>query len=159
MRTAYLLPLLATTMVSNVSAAGGSDEMKPYPAADMGFVRMVFRLPEVGSEADRKVEIIVGKKLMVDCNRTRFGGNLERRVAEGWGYPYFVLPKVGGPAATMMACPPGEEKTEGFVQVRGKGYIQPYNSKLPIVTYVPEGFSVRYRIWAAGDDTGYAEAR
>ena len=74
--------------------------MKPYPAADVGFVRMVFRLPEVGSEADRKVEIIVGKKLMVDCNRTRFGGNLERRVAEGWGYPYFVLAKVGGPAAS-----------------------------------------------------------
>ncbi len=159
MRTAYLLPLLAAAMVSNVSAAGGTAELKPYPAADAGFVRMVFRLPEEENEADRNVEIIVGKTLMVDCNRTWFGGDLERRVAEGWGYSYLVLPKVAGPASTRMACPPREEKTEAFVQVRGSGYMQPYNSKLPTVTYVPEGFSVRYRIWIAGDDIGHAEAR
>ncbi len=159
MRTTYLLPLLAAAMVLNISGAGGAAELKPYPTADAGFVRMAFRLPAVENEADRKVEIIVGKNLMVDCNRTWFGGDLERRVAEGWGYPYFVLPKIGGQASTRMACPPGEEKSKSFVQVRGRGYIQPYNSKLPIVTYVPEGFSVRYRIWAAADNIGYAEAR
>jgi len=158
MRTAYLFPLLAA-MVSNVPAAGGADEMTPYPAADAGFVRTVFRVPEVANESDRQVEIIVGRTLMVDCNRTWFGGDLERRVAEGWGYPYFVLARVVGPASTRMACPPGEEPTEGFVQVRGEGYLQPYNSRLPVVTYVPEGFSVRYRIWAAGDDVGLAETR
>jgi ecotin len=158
MRTVYLFPLLAA-MVSKLPAAGGADEMKPYPEADAGFVRMVFRVPEVENETDQKVEIIVGKTLLVDCNRAWFGGDLERRVAKGWGYPYFVLAQVGGPASTRMACPPGEEKVEAFVQVRGVGYLQPYNSRLPIVTYVPGGFSVRYRIWAAGDDIGYAEAR
>ena len=159
MRTAYLFPLLAAAMVSNQPVTGGADEMTPYPTADAGFVRMVFRVPEVENEADRKVEVIVGKTLMVDCNRAWFGGDLERRVAEGWGYPYFVLSEVGGPASTRMACPPGEEKAEAFVQVRGRGYLQPYNSRLPIVTYVPEGFSVRYRIWAAGDDIGHAKVR
>ena len=159
MRSAYLFPLLAAAMVSNLPAAGGADKMTPYPAADAGFVRMVFRVPEVENEADRKVEIIVGKTLTVDCNRTWFGGDLERRVAEGWGYPYFVLPAVGGPASTRMVCPPGEQKAEAFVQVRGGGYLQPYNSRLPIVTYIPEGFSVRYRIWAVSDGIGHAEAR
>ena len=159
MRTAYLFPLLAAAMVSNQPVTGGADEMTPYPAADAGFVRMVFRVPEVKTEAERKVEIIVGKTLMVDCNRGWFGGDLERRIAEGWGYSYFVLPEVRGPASTRMACPPGEEKAEAFVQVKGGGYLQPYNSRLPIVTYVPEGFSVRYRIWAAGDDIGHAETR
>jgi ecotin len=101
----------------------------------------------------------VGRRHGFERIRRRGYRRLERRVAEGCGYPYFVLPKVGGPASTMMACPPGEEKTEAFVQVRGRGFIQPYNSKLSIVTYVPEGFSVRYRIWAAGDDIGDAETR
>ena len=58
-----------------------------------------------------------------------------------------------------MACPPDDKGIEAFVQVRGNGYLQPYNSRLPIVTYVPEGFSVRYRIWAAGDDIGHAKVR
>jgi ecotin len=59
----------------------------------------------------------------------------------------------------MMACPPDEKETEAFVQVRGDGYLQPYNSKLPTVTYVPEGFSVRYRIWSAGAEIAHAEVR
>ena len=66
---------------------------------------------------------MVGKTMMVDCNPSRFGGDLERRIAEGWGYSYFVLTKVKGPASTMKACPPGEEKTAAFVQVGGQGFI------------------------------------
>ncbi|MEE4361485.1 MAG: serine protease inhibitor ecotin [Pseudomonadales bacterium] len=156
--TAALVSLLVAAC-SSLSTAGGADEMTPYPAAETGFVRMVFGLPELAREADRRVEIIVGKTLMVDCNRVGFGGDLEQRVAEGWGYPYFVLERVGGSASTMMACLPGEEEVEAFVQVRGEGFLQPYNSRLPIVVYVPEGFLVRYRIWAAGDDLGHAEVR
>jgi ecotin len=32
----------------------------------------------------------------------------------------------------------------------GQGFLQRYDSELPVVTYVPEGFEVRYRIWTAG---------
>jgi ecotin len=113
---------------------------------------MVFRVPALENETERKIEIIVGKTMMVDCNRTWFGGDLERRVAEGWGFPYFVLERAAGPASTRMACPPGQEKHEAFVHVRGEGYLQRYNSKLPIVVYVPRGFQVRYRIWQAGQE-------
>lgn len=158
MKPPFLLPLLAA-MASNPSAGEFAEAMKPYPVADEGFVRTVFRIPEIENEVDRKVEVIVGKTLMVDCNRVWFSGELERRVAKGWGYPYFVLSEVGGPASTMMACPPEQDQTEAFVQVQGGGFVQRYNSKLPVVTYVPEGFSVRYRIWVADDDIGYAEIR
>ena len=159
MKILHLCPLILIATLLSVTTVWGAGEMKPYPAADAGFVRTAFRLPAMDNEADLRVEIIVGRMLTVDCNRAWFGGDLERRVAKGWGYSYFVLPKAAGPAATMMACPPGEERSEAFVQVRGEGFVQPYNSKLPVVTYVPEGFSVRYRIWAAGTEIGRAEIR
>jgi ecotin len=143
----------------NACAGESNDTLKPYPEAQPGFVRMVFELPQVANESNRKLEILVGKTMMVDCNRHGFSGDLEQEVAEGWGYTYFVLANVQGPVSTMMACPPGEDKTEAFVTVRGAGYLQPYNSKLPVVTYVPEGFSVSYRIWEAQEAIGKAEAR
>lgn len=152
MKYLVLLVAVASLLPWEADGAQHSDDLKPYPAPQEGFVRTVFRVPEVADEADRMVEILVGKNLLVDCNRTWFGGNLEERVVQGWGYPYFVLENVGPRASTMMACPPDEEKTEAFVSVRGDGFLVRYNSKLPVVTYVPEGFEVRYRIWTAGDD-------
>ena len=149
--------LLILLFLLGKAVGGEADELKPYPAAKEGFERMVFRVPAVDNEADRKVEIVVGKTLLVDCNQTWYGGSLEERVAEGWGYPYWVLAKVGGPASTMMACPPDEARREAFVAVRGEGFLLRYNSKLPVVVYVPKGFEVRYRIWAAGTEIGRAQ--
>jgi ecotin len=127
---------LASTLFQIVALAEESTNMEPYPAARDGFERMVFRVPAADDEAARKVEIIVGKILSVDCNRTSFGGLL----------------------STRMACPPGTENVEAFVTVNGDGFLQRYNSKLPTVVYVPKGFEVRYRIWAAQQDIGQAES-
>jgi ecotin len=157
MKAVTRLLFLASILFLTVTLADETTNMKPYPAAEQGFERMVFRVPAVEDESAHKVEIIVGKILSVDCNRTSFGGVLERRVAEGWGYPYYVLEKVGGPMSTLMACPPGMENTDEFITVNGDGFLQRYNSKLPMVVYVPEGFEVNYRIWAAQQDIGQAE--
>ena len=158
MKCSRYLVLLCAVILPPAWAGPSSADMKPYPAAQQGFERMVFRLPPSANENDRKVEILVGKILSVDCKPTRISGNLERRVAEGWGFSYFVLEKVNGPLSTLMACPPDEEAHEAFVPVVGEGFLQRYNSKLPVVTYVPEGFAVRYRIWSAAKQTGEASA-
>ena len=148
--------LLLTMLVFLPEATAETTDVKPYPTPEQGFERMVFRVPAVADENARKVEIIVGKTLSIDCNRTSFGGQLEGRVAAGWGYPYFVLANVRGPMSTRMACPQGSGNTEAFVTVGGEGFLQRYNSKLPVVVYVPQGFEVRYRIWAAQEQVGEA---
>lgn len=158
MKSAIKVVLPTSILFLMVAAADETTNMKPYPAAEDGFERMVFRVPVAEDESARKVEIIIGKTMSVDCNRTSFGGALERRVAEGWGYPYFVIEKIGGPMSTLMACPPGSQNTDEFVTVTGDGFLHRYNSKLPMVVYVPDGFEVRYRIWAAGEDIGYASS-
>jgi ecotin len=37
-----------------------------------------------------------------------------------------------------------------FITLGGDPYLIRYNSRLPIVVYVPEGVEVHYRIWTAG---------
>jgi ecotin len=149
MKVTCIPVLLAALIPVGAPANGGAGDLKPYPAPEEGYQRWVFRVPPAESEADRKVEIVVGRMLSVDCNRTWFGGDLEQKTVKGWGYTYYRLEKAGGPASTRMACPPGQASTEAFVAVRGGGFLQRYNSKLPVVVYVPEGFQVRYRVWAA----------
>lgn len=140
--TVILLPLTAMT----------ADDMKPYPPPEAGFERLVFRLPRTDNDDDRKVEIEVGKIIPVDCNRTMFMGDLEKHTVEGWGYSYYIARQITGPATTLMACG-DDQKTDQFVPVRGEGFLQRYNHKLPVVVYVPEGFEVRYRVWVAGEET------
>jgi ecotin len=131
-----------------------SDELKPYPPAEEGMTRHVLQLEKRDQEQDAKVEIIVGKTVMTDgVNRHFFGGKLEQRTIEGWGYTYHILPVLGPMAGTLMGVPGGKEPVETFVQVGGDPYLVRYNSKLPLVVYVPEGCEVRYRIWSAPAET------
>ncbi|MNN83904.1 Ecotin precursor [compost metagenome] len=59
--------------------------------------------------------------------------------------------------STLMACPDGKS-TQDFVPVVGDGFLLRYNSKLPIVLYVPKDIEVRYRIWSASNKVEKAVA-
>ena len=140
---------------THISAA--SNDLKPYPPAAEGYKRMVIRLPALTDEDNNKLELIIGKTLKVDCNRHWFGGQLVEKIAEGWGFPYFILNSVTGPASTLMACPPDQKEQATFVQVRSDQGLLRYNSKLPVVVFVPNDFEVHYRIWTAREESGVAQ--
>jgi len=136
--------------LSTQALATKLEDVAPFPKADKGFTRQVINLAPLTAENNYQVEILAGKTLTVDCNNPRLGGILEEKNLEGWGYPFYRLDKVIGPMSTLMACPDGK-RTEAFVPVVGDGFMLRYNSKLPIVLYVPKDIEVRYRIWSASD--------
>lgn len=142
---------LVVAALSSVANAVDLEKTAPYPKPESGFTRQVIHLKPQSREDDFKVEILAGKTLTVDCNRQRLGGTLQEKSLEGWGYPFYRLEKVMGPMSTLMACPDGKSKQD-FVPVVGDGFMLRYNSKLPIVLYVPKDVEVRYRIWLASNN-------
>ncbi|TWC52006.1 ecotin [Pseudomonas sp. SJZ080] len=134
--------------LSTAVQAAKLEDVAPFPKAESGITRQVIHLAPQKQEDSYQVEILAGKTLDVDCNRQRLSGMLEEKNLEGWGYPFYRLEKVIGPMSTLMACPDGKS-SQAFVPVVGDGFRLRYNSKLPIVLYVPKDVEVRYRVWSA----------
>jgi ecotin len=146
--TTFLLFLFA------VPVGQAADNMKAFPLAEAGMVRYVLQLIRQDNEPALKVELIVGKTVQADeQNRYFFGGKIEAETIKGWGFTRYKVNKLGQMAGTLMAIDPNAPKTTRFITLGGDSYLIRYNSRLPIVVYVPEGVDVRYRIWSAGVET------
>lgn len=134
-----------------VPAGLAADNMKAFPPAGEGMVRHVLQLPQQADESGFKVELIVGKTVETDAgNRYFFGGRIEEETIKGWGFPRYTVARLGPMAGTLMAVDPNAPKVARFITLGGAPYIIRYNSRLPVVVYVPAGVEVRYRIWTAG---------
>ena len=143
------LSLMLVTMVGHTA-----DNMKAFPPAEPGMVRYVLQLPKRDVESAFKVELIVGKTVEVDeRNRYFFGGKIHAETIKGWGFPRYIVSKLGPMAGTLIAVDPNAPKVSRFVALAGEPYLIRYNSRLPVVVYAPEGVEVRYRIWSAGPDS------
>ena len=148
MRTGCLAVLAFLLLV--VPALPAADNLKAFDPAEDGMVRYVLQLHAENEEARFRVELIVGKMVQVDeKNRYFFGGQLQEEVVEGWGFTQYRLTDLGPMGGTLMAVDPNAAKVSRFVSLGGDPYLVRYNSRLPIVVYVPEGVEVRYRIWTA----------
>ncbi|MGD8209634.1 MAG: ecotin family protein [Desulfobacterales bacterium] len=143
--------ITALSVFFAVISVHAADNLKAFPPAEEGMVRYVLQIPPQDDESIFKVELIVGKTVQVDeKNRYFFGGNIEKEIIEGWGYPRYTVSKMGPMAGTLMAVDPDAPKVARFITLGGEPYIIRYNSRLPIVVYVPDGAEVRYRIWTTG---------
>lgn len=157
-----LTQLMIIGLVTFSASAFAKDhsELKAFPAAKEGMERFVIVLPQKGrvEEDSFKVEIIVGREMLTDgINLVRLGNTIETRPLQGWGYTYYEVTESSETMSTLMAPPEGVAKVKRFVttaplQIR-------YNSRLPIVVYVPKGYEVRYRIWEASRNIRKAERK
>lgn len=146
----FIIGVAMTVLSPGMPWAADTDQtdLKPFPKQNEGQARHVIKLPQQLNESDVKVELIVGKTMKIDCNHHMFGGVIEERTVDGWGYNYYVLPALGEGASTMKGCPPNSER-EAFVRNSRETFVR-YNSRLPIVIYTPDDVEVRYRLWRAG---------
>ncbi len=168
-----LMMLAGTLAVANDPAGGaepgavkadkpaGTQEARDYlkqayPPAKEGMVRHVLFLDAQEDESLYQVELIVGKTIETDgVNSYSFmGGGIEEKDVKGWGFPMYVVPKDAFDrlASTLIGVRGDVKPVQKFVPLSGEGrpYMVRYNSKLPVVVYVPAGGEVKYRIWQTG---------
>ena len=151
MKKVYLITVALLLTISSPSYA--ADNMKAFPPAEDGMIRKVLQLPKQDDESSLNVELIVGKTVHTDQeNKYFFAGNIEKKTINGWGFSRYIVSRFGPMAGTLMAIDPNAAQVERFITLAGEPYLIHYNSRLPIVVYVPEGVEVRYRIWRAGEE-------
>jgi ecotin len=153
-----LLTLLLLSFTASSLSASEQDKeryhMFPQPAE--GQERYIIEVPQKPYENDYRVELLVGKEMLADCNTRQLFGKVEKRPLQGWGYHYYVVSDINGGVHTMMVCK--EPKEERFVALAYKELLR-YNSRLGTVVYVPQGYEVRYRIWHADEESRKAQSR
>jgi len=139
-------------------AYAADNNLKAFPPAEEGMTRFVLKLPEHEDESALRLELLIGQTHQLDeVNRYFLGGKIEEVNIEGWGFTRYVVNKVGPLAGTLIGVDPDAPKVDRFITLGGEPYLIRYNSKLPVVVYVPQGTEVRYRIWRADAEIGKME--
>lgn len=118
-------------------------QIEMFPKAKEGYKQVYIQLPVAKNENDLKVEFFVGVEKLLDCNNHFLMGKVATQDLQGWGYNYYEVESNGETGGTLMACP-DQKKTKKFVSLQPE--IVRYNSKLPLVFYVPKDLEVRYRV-------------
>lgn len=131
------------------------DNIHMFPQSQEGFVRYVIEVPKTENDQDHKVELLIGKNMMVDCNHHSFEAEIKSVTLKGWGYGYLEVGDIRSGPTTMMFCP--GPKKEMFISIRDE--LRRYNSRSPIVVYVQDGYEVRYRVWSAEKIVSEAKKR
>lgn len=125
------------------------DDVSMFPKAEKGMKQFVIKMPTKPNEENYKIEFYVGQMQIVDvCNSHSLNGEMKSEDLQGWGYQYYTYtPNSAGSISTLRACLDNKMVNKFIVS---QPTMLRYNSHLPIVVYVPEGYEVRYKIWTIG---------
>ncbi len=152
------LVLLIPTTSSYAAEVGHDDPLAVYPRSVDGLKRNVITLPKQRHEQDLQVELVIGKVMSVDCNRTSLIGTLTSKTVSGWGYDYYQVGVNPGVISTKMACVNSSVHQQLVtLSLPDDQRFITYNSRLPIVIFAPEDVKVSYRLWHAEAGTSPAK--
>ena len=144
----HLVVLIASTFAFGQEENYESLEIEMFPKAETGFKQVYIQVPVVENEENHKIELHIGKETSVDCNQHFMNGQLSEQNLEGWGYTYFKVESDDAISSTKMACLDSKLERK-FITLTPQ--LVRYNSKLPVVVYIPENFIVKYKIFKASD--------
>ena len=144
----YILLFIVSMVTFGQEETYAPLEIDMFPKAETGFKQVYIQVPVVSNEENYKIELHIGKEVAVDCNRHFINGQLSEQNLEGWGYSYFKVESNGSISSTKMACLDAK-LAHKFITLTTQ--LLRYNSKLPIVVYVPIDFIVRYKVFKASD--------
>ncbi len=153
LKTTLCIAILSAFFASNINAQITPTEeavknLKAYPTSVDEYVRHVIYVEQKENENAFQIELVPGKMVEVDCNRHGLLGNFVEETINGWGFTYYVFKSDGQMISTQMACPgPKEEKF-----VSGETLMTRYNSRLPLVVYLPKGMDLKYKIWTVSEE-------
>jgi ecotin len=145
----YLNTLKINTTVMDVSQYQPQRASKMYPAPTEGMVQHILTLPELKNEQDYMFEVQIGQNQIVDCNKTKLIGDIDKVSLAGWGYVYYLVEKVMQGPTTKMMCT--NAKSAEFI-VLNEALTLRYDSRQPKVFYLPEGTNLRYRVWKTASE-------
>ncbi len=150
--------LLAATLAPPLAAAPATPDLGGYPTPAAGERRWLIQLPAQPpaspdpnlsrAAADWRVELIVGREQLVDCNVHRLAGELRPEPLPALGTTVYRVKGGTAMMSTRRACP-GEAPKRRFVGLGGKPFVVAYNPSLPIVVIAPRELEVRWRLWKA----------
>ncbi len=155
------LALAAGAALLAAGAAGAVPrlDLTPYPAPAAGQNRWVVQLPGIpppsrdpglsSDPADWRVELIVGRNALVDCNLHRFSGRIRSAPLPGGDRTVLRVEDVTPMASTRMACPPEQPQRRVFVPMGDEPFLVPFQGSQPIVLYAPAELELRWRLWRA----------
>lgn len=123
-------------------------DISMYPSSVDGFSMFTITLEAKDNEADYQIELYAGKMAAIDCNNHRLLGEFSKQTVNGWGYSYYEFKSNGELMSTLRACPDNSKHQEF---VKSSTILVRYNSKLPIVVYLPNNISLKYKIWERGE--------
>ena len=144
------------TMKEETNIKQGEHDISMYPEPKEGFNRYVIALDKQNDEDNYKVEVVATKRIEVDCNHHSLSGSFLDKNLSGWGYTYYEFTGDGSVLSTRMGCL--DQKTH-LEDVKSHASLMRYNSKMPIVVYVPEGIDVQYTFWQKEKTTTKAERK
>ncbi len=149
-RFLFLISFLSTFPLLHPLAQNSKKNLQIWPKAEKGYQRFIIQLSTLANEDAARIELIPQKKILVDCNTILIHGNMQSKTIQGWGYNYYRLDSISLPASTLMACP-NQTKQNKLISISTNLPFIKYNSKLPIVIYVPKDINLSYRVWSASD--------
>jgi len=134
------LTLLFVLFFTTMCAATKED----ISLTDKDTIKHVFILPKKDNESQYEIKFIIGKTLLVDCNRHSLVGDIHNKSINEYSYTVIEIEiEKNILISTRMGCP--KPKTKRFITLRTQRHFTPYNSKIPLVIYAPKDIEVSYK--------------